>query len=151
DSRPDLQLALGSRLDAGVAYVDLPRRQVRARNRRAHRRRIGYRVRLAVRVHEEGDRQLARAHLHILDAGAVAVMDLEKLIVDVGGQTVVVAAPAPSPAGQELGDVLAEEVDLPEYGRDVVERRAGTIPRAVEAGHPHDAPVRAVVALNEPA
>src|SRR5262249_50765915 len=121
------------------------------RERGAHRGRIGYRVRFAVRVHEEGDRQLARPDLHVLDTGAVTVMDLQELIVDVEVQTVVVAPPAPHPAVREHGAVLTEESDLPERARDVVERRAGAIPRAIEAGHHHDAPARAVIALDESA
>src|SRR5262245_34380407 len=78
-------------------------------------------------------------------------MDLEELVVDVEVQTVVVATSAPHPAVQELGDVLTEEVDLPEHARHVVERRAGAIPRAVEAGHHDDAPVRSVIALDQSA
>src|ERR1041384_1786763 len=83
------------------------------------RRRVVHLIRFAVGVHQEGDRQLARADLHLLDAGAVAVVDLEELVVDVEVQTVVVATPAPDPAVRQLRDVLAEEVDLAEHGRDV--------------------------------
>src|SRR6185295_4355897 len=91
--------------------------------------------------------------MHIFDAGAVTVVDLEKLIVDVDVQTVVVTTPAPDPAVQELRDVLAEEVDLPELGRDVrVERPVRAVrilERAVEARHHDDAPARVVRELDE--
>src|SRR6185436_19531194 len=109
--------------------------------------RKGRPVRFAVRVHEEGDRQLARANLHVLDAGAVAIVDLEELVVDANVQTVVVTTPAPDPAVQELRNVLAEEVDLPELRREIGEprpvRAVRVLVRAVEARLEDEAPVRA--------